>query len=200
MGFASCWSPGCQIGPLEWIRRFVKHPCDLFLVATLLKSSKSSKQLRTCSSFRFRRKSPAWLGRHSAANVRETFATPPSSLSAAPQAPSARCSSARRRWHLSPLAWLVSLALLPTTCRRRWSVPAWLTWSERVERNPWRLAGKKRNRPSRHAYVPAVRRPLYRLCDPLPESNESCRPRSRSRNSRSRYARDLEPGLQGSDH
>src|SRR5579871_1446383 len=140
------------------------------------------------------------LGRLSAANVRETLATPQSSLSAALQAPNARCSSAGRRSHLSPPAWLVALALLPTTCRRRWSVPAWLTWSERVERKPWRLAGKTRNRPSPHAYVPAVRRRLHRLLDRFPELNESCRPRSRSRNSRSRYARDLEPGLRGSGH
>src|SRR5580700_3745607 len=72
----------------------------------------------------FSTKISTWLGRHSAANVRETFATPQSSLSAALQAPSARCSSARRRSHLSPPVWLVALALLPTTCRRRWSVPA----------------------------------------------------------------------------
>ena len=91
------------------------------------------------------------------------FATPRSSLAAVLQVPSARCSSAQRRSHLSSPVWPVFLALLPTICRPRRSVPAWLAWSERVERKPSRLAEKTRNRPSPHAYVPAVRRRLHRL-------------------------------------
>src|SRR5207253_5387446 len=79
------------------------------------------------------------------------------------------------------------------------SVLACAAWSERVARNPWLLVGTKRNRPIPHACVPDVRKPPCRLCDLLPESNESCRLLSHSRNTRSRYARDLEPGLRRSE-
>src|SRR5207245_11626483 len=130
--------------------------------------------------------------------LRETFEAPRWFPYAAPQPASARCPSARRRSRLSQPAWFVALALLPTTSRRRWSVLACAAWSERVARNPWPLVGTKRNRPIPHACVPDVRKPPCRLCDLLPESNESCRLLSHSRNTRSRYARDLESGLRGS--
>src|SRR5208337_2411946 len=134
-----------------------------------------------------------------AVDLREIFSKRRSFPQAFPPAPNVQCRLALQRSHRRRPASSVAQALLPKPSHRQSQEPAWSAWSERVARNPLRLAGMRRSKPNPRACVPAGRKPPRRLYGPLQESNASCPPRSHSRNVRNKCARDLQPRLRGSD-